>query len=236
MPSPTHFFAKLRRAVQDRPLYLLQYARGYWLFKRTSFWRAVVPRLFGAPAGLILGRNVRVQRLACLRAERSGARIQIGDHGIIYENARLEAFGQGAISVGACAVLGDVRIAAREKITIGERVVMSWNVFIQDFDPHPTDPKLRAIQIHNLCAGFHPSQAALAPKAWPTTDGAPPPFSSAAIEIGDDVWVGANALILKGARIGSGSIVSAGAVVTAGDWPPNSILAGSPARVVKTLD
>lgn len=57
--------------------------------------------------------------------------------------------------------------------------------------------------------------------------------SSAAIVIGDHVWIGVNAIVLKGVSIGDGSIVAAGAVVTR-DIPPHSLAAGVPARVVKT--
>jgi acetyltransferase-like isoleucine patch superfamily enzyme len=53
------------------------------------------------------------------------------------------------------------------------------------------------------------------------------------IEIGDHVWIGLRAIILKGVKIGSGSIIAAGAVVTH-DIPPNSLAAGIPARVIKT--
>lgn len=53
----------------------------------------------------------------------------------------------------------------------------------------------------------------------------------AAVEIGDDVWIGAGATVLAGARIGTGAIVAAGAVVR-GDVEPYSIVAGVPARVV----
>jgi acetyltransferase-like isoleucine patch superfamily enzyme len=235
MSSQTGLLRLLRRAIRERPLYLLEYARGYLLFRRTAALRAMAPGLFGRPAGIFLGKNVRVQRLSCLRAERGGSKISVGDHSIVYENARIEAFGGGEISIGACTVVGDARVACRARIAVGERVVMSWNVFIQDFDPHPIDPAQRAIQIHNLCASFHPSAGGITRRAWATSDASPPAFTSDPITIGDDVWLGANTVILKGAHIGRGSIVSAGAVVTAGDWPPNSILAGSPARVVKTL-
>ena len=53
------------------------------------------------------------------------------------------------------------------------------------------------------------------------------------ITIGDDVWIGARAIILKGVAIGSGAIVGAGAVVTKAvpDW---AIVAGNPARVLKS--
>ena len=58
--------------------------------------------------------------------------------------------------------------------------------------------------------------------------------STKAVVISDDVWVGANAVILPGVTIGRHSVVAAGAVVTA-DVPDYSIVAGVPARVVKEL-
>lgn len=50
--------------------------------------------------------------------------------------------------------------------------------------------------------------------------------------IGSDVWVGANAVILKGVTIGDGAIIGASAVVTK-DVPPYAIVVGNPARVLK---
>lgn len=52
------------------------------------------------------------------------------------------------------------------------------------------------------------------------------------VVIEDDVWIGANATILKGVTIGKGSVVAAGAVVTK-SCPPYSIIGGVPARVIK---
>ncbi|SEH25134.1 CatB-related O-acetyltransferase [Selenomonas sp. KH1T6] len=52
------------------------------------------------------------------------------------------------------------------------------------------------------------------------------------IIIGNDVWIGARALICAGVRIGNGAIVAAGAVVTK-DVPPYAIVGGNPARVIK---
>jgi maltose O-acetyltransferase len=52
--------------------------------------------------------------------------------------------------------------------------------------------------------------------------------------IGDDVWVGNGAMILKGVTIGDRAVVAARAVVTK-DVPPDTVVAGNPARVVKTL-
>jgi acetyltransferase-like isoleucine patch superfamily enzyme len=60
----------------------------------------------------------------------------------------------------------------------------------------------------------------------------PPPYS-APIEIQDRVWIGCNVTILKGVTLGAGSVVAAGAVVTR-SCPPRSLLAGSPARVIRS--
>jgi len=52
------------------------------------------------------------------------------------------------------------------------------------------------------------------------------------VEIGRDVWIGSNAFIMPGTRLGDGCIVSAGSVVGAKKYPPYSILMGNPARVI----
>ena len=54
----------------------------------------------------------------------------------------------------------------------------------------------------------------------------------APIHIGDHVWIGLNAIILKGVQIGNGAVIAAGAVVTR-DVPPRALVAGVPARVVR---
>jgi acetyltransferase-like isoleucine patch superfamily enzyme len=51
----------------------------------------------------------------------------------------------------------------------------------------------------------------------------------------DHVWLGAGATILKGVTIGHDSVVAAGAVVTK-DVPPNTLVAGVPAKVVRHVD
>ncbi len=55
-----------------------------------------------------------------------------------------------------------------------------------------------------------------------------------AIQIGNDVWIGAGAIILPGAIIGDHCVIGAGAVVK-GEIPPNSVAVGVPARVIKQL-
>jgi acetyltransferase-like isoleucine patch superfamily enzyme len=91
-------------------------------------------------------------------------------------------------------------------IRIGSDCLFGPYVEILDSDFHAIDPALRK-------SGSHlPAQ----------------------VEIGDNVFVGTGARILKGATIGSDSVIGAGAVVT-GRVPPGVVAAGSPARVVREL-
>ena len=55
--------------------------------------------------------------------------------------------------------------------------------------------------------------------------------------LGDNVLVGMGAIVLNGAKIGAGSLVGAGALVTEGrEFPPRSLIVGSPAKAIRTLD
>ena len=58
--------------------------------------------------------------------------------------------------------------------------------------------------------------------------------STTPVTIEDDVWIGANAVILPGVTIGEHFVVAAGAIVTK-DVPPHSLVAGVPAKVIKKI-
>lgn len=55
------------------------------------------------------------------------------------------------------------------------------------------------------------------------------------VNIGNDVWIGANVVILPGVTIGNNVVIGAGAVVTK-DIPDNSLAVGVPARVIKSIE
>jgi acetyltransferase-like isoleucine patch superfamily enzyme len=226
-PRPKSLVGKALWVLRHRPVIFLGALRGYALFRLT---RLLQPLFWHEDSGVRLGVNVRVQRLRCLNADRPNGRITIGDHSVVYEKAELGAYGGSGIEIGECAVLGDIRISSRYGIRIGRRFLSSWNVYISDFDPHPADPSQRGRQVQAMCGGFRPRYA---PSPYP--DHFKWEFAGEPITIGDDVWLGANCTILKGARIGSGSIVAASAVVLAGDYPERSLIAGNPARVVKSF-
>lgn len=103
-------------------------------------------------------------------------------------------------------------------ITIGSHCFIGDQVIIQDNDSHPESPEMRLQQ----------SLAVL--KRMTDTQAAP----SAPIIIGDKVWIGTRATILKGVTIGVGSIIGTGAVVTR-SIPPMCLAAGNPARVIRPL-
>jgi tetrahydrodipicolinate N-acetyltransferase len=112
----------------------------------------------------------------------------------------------GLLSIGhGTNVNGFAKILVRERVSIGAGCTLSWDSQILDNDFHPI-----------------------------TVGGVEQPVT-APVVLGDHVWVGTAAIILKGVTIGDGSVVAAGAVVTK-DVPPKSIVAGSPARVVGAVD
>lgn len=110
---------------------------------------------------------------------------------------------------------------AEERIEIGSHCLVSWNVGIADSDFHPLEPAQRLVDAQALAPYFN--------------DAPPrPKLHTAPVLIQDNVWIGMNAIILKGVTIGENSVVAAGAVVTR-SVPANSVMAGNPAVLVKNL-
>lgn len=116
------------------------------------------------------------------------------------------------LSVGDGTFIGhDCSFNVADSITIGRHCLLAGGVSIRDLDGHPTDAALRREHRPTPCEGIRP------------------------VVIGDDVWIGANATILKGVNVGDRAIIGAGAVVTS-DVPCDTVVAGNPARIVRTLE
>ncbi|QDT73341.1 Maltose O-acetyltransferase [Lacipirellula limnantheis] len=115
------------------------------------------------------------------------------------------------LSIGDDSFIGSkCSIFVARSIEVGRRCLIAGDVIIRDYDGHPKDADDRANGVPILSG------------------------SARAVRIGNDVWIGSRAVILKGVTIGDRSIVAACSVVTK-DVPPDCIVAGNPARIVSPL-
>ena len=107
------------------------------------------------------------------------------------------------VMISANSRLGNgVELIALERIELGERCLIGAGTRIVDADFHGVRAEERG------CEGL-----------------------KAAVQIGDQVWVGMHATVLKGVRIGGGAVIGAGSVVTR-EVPPGAVAAGNPARLI----
>lgn len=144
-------------------------------------------------------------------------KITIGRDCII--NARIAFDRSGAaFECGDRCFVGASHMVSAERITLGNDVIISWGVTIVDHNSHAIEWDQRANDVLDWSKGA---------KDWSHVTIAP-------VQIHDKAWIGFNASILKGVTIGVGAIVAAGAVVTK-NVPPYSIVAGNPARFVRSV-
>jgi acetyltransferase-like isoleucine patch superfamily enzyme len=180
-----------------------------------------------------LGSNPRVLTINAFKAELPDAKIKIGNSIIVYHNCDILATGKGHLEIGEGCVIGSgFRLYCKENIILGNHVLISWNVFISDYDAHSITPSERLKQVLYINHAFFPSFGKN--KVSTDIENYIPSYTTRPVIIGDNVWIGANAIILKGVFIGSGSVVAAGSVVTK-DVPENCIVAGNPAKIIKEL-
>lgn len=145
--------------------------------------------------------------------------VVFGNHVSVYAGCSFAVHGDGKCVVGDFTLLNGAIVMAEELVEIGSHCLISWGVGIADSDFHPLEPAQRLIDSQALAPFF---------KNRPPR----PKLKTAPVKIGDNVWIGMNAVILKGVIIGDNSVVAAGAVVTK-SIPANTIAAGNPAVAVK---
>lgn len=140
----------------------------------------------------------------------------IGAHGTM-DGVHFDVGTDACVRIGDYCYLTDVLLLCEFEIVIGNYVLIGWNTTIADTDFHPIAPAERiadAIACSPLGKGRERRQVVRRP-----------------VVIEDDVWIGPNAAILKGVRIGAGAIVEPGSLVTR-DVPPNARVMGNPAQVI----
>lgn len=135
----------------------------------------------------------------------SHCKVTLGDRVVLRRGVLVGGSGQLHIGSGT-AINEQVIIAATISVTIGTNCMLAPRVYVLDVDH---DYGSRDIPI---CKQG---------------------YRNAPVEIGDDVWIGTQAVILKGVRIGTGAIIAANSVVTR-NVEPYTIVGGAPAKFIKT--
>jgi len=190
---------------------LRQHVAGAWHLLRTPLlcW------LYGIKSG----RGVNFDGPVFLRTH--GHEIVIGDQSHFVSSGFVNAVGLtnptildtqkgGKITIGKYCGFSSPVISSKSSVTIGDRVMVGGNVRIFDHNYHSLDPLLRG-------TGADMSDVRTRP-----------------VHIDDDVFIGTNAIILKGTHLGPRSIIAAGSVVFGLDVPADSMVKGNPAVVVST--
>jgi acetyltransferase-like isoleucine patch superfamily enzyme len=113
---------------------------------------------------------------------------------------------EGEVRIGAKTVLGEeCTITAYQHVSIGRECMVADRAMLIDFDHHFDDPE-RAIRLQGI--------------------------DKHDVRVGDNVWIGYAACVLRGVTVGDNAVIGAGAVVTR-DVPANAVVAGAPARVIR---
>lgn len=126
----------------------------------------------------------------------------------------LKTIRKGAlIEVGEDSGMTSTTISSAVSVKVGRRVLLGAGVMITDNDHHVVEPKRGEQRRYLGLAASSPDHRVI---------------------IGDDVFVGARTIILKGVAIGEGSVIGAGSVVTK-DIPAFVLAGGNPCRVIRKL-
>lgn len=125
----------------------------------------------------------------------------------VYAGSRINVNAGAKLSLGSGYMNHECVIDCFDSISIGHHVVISERVVLRDSDNHVIKD-VKGMELEK-------------------------PVVTAPIVIGDHVWIGMNVVVLKGVTIGEGAVVAAGSVVNK-DVQPHCLVAGVPAKVIKT--
>jgi acetyltransferase-like isoleucine patch superfamily enzyme len=159
----------------------------------------------GADGEIVLADGVTLQD--GVRLQPWGGRIRVDDSAQIRDRCELKSTGD--LRLGARSVLSrTATLHCHERIDIGARCAIAERTTIIDSDH-----------------GFDGSDTFVLEQ----------PVRSAPITIGENVFIGTNAVILRGSIVGDRAVIAAGAVLNGGDFPAGHIVAGVPARTLRAL-
>lgn len=147
-------------------------------------------------------------------------KIRIGEGCVL--QCQITVFERGNLEIGKYNYIGNSQFICSKSIKVGSGCFFSDRILIFDGAHHPLSANQRLLDAYNL------GMKGIRPGAYSET------CKHSYVEIGDGVWIGANAIITSSVKIGVGSIIGAGSVVTK-DIPDWSVAVGNPAKVVKNL-
>jgi acetyltransferase-like isoleucine patch superfamily enzyme len=139
------------------------------------------------------------------RSQRQCA-LRVGRQSGLYNGTFFDLGPEGEVAIGDYCTLVGAIISTNRRIVIGDYVFIAHEVTIAD---------------HSVAVPPSEPQSEVRPR------------SNGGISIGDGAWIGARAVLLPGAHIGQGAIVGAACVVDM-DVPPFAVVAGNPARIVRS--
>jgi len=168
------------------------------------------------PSNIVVGENCVVDSSFCFKHYYATGPVglRLGSDVTLWRTA-ISVEENGTIGIGNGCYIANAALVCSERITIGSHVLIAGGVTIADSDFHPLEPAARLADT-----------VALSPRGDRKRR---PPIEARPVVIGDDVWIGWNATILKGIHVGAGAVIEPGSVVTR-DVAPGARVAGNPAK------
>ena len=156
----------------------------------------------------------------CVNLTRDRGRVLLNGRVLCRGVLRLENVMNSQIIIHPEVYIGDdCLLSCSNRIEIGSYTLLAHNVEIFDNNSHPVNWNERLSDWQARMDGDGEIKGSV---------------PNAPVVIGEHVWIGAHTLIFKGVTIGDKSVVAAGSIVTH-DIPNGVLVAGNPARVVRTL-
>jgi acetyltransferase-like isoleucine patch superfamily enzyme len=147
--------------------------------------------------------------------------VVIGRGASTYLGTMFDTGPNARIRIGDYALIHGARLICDAEIDIGDYTLISWNVVLMDTYRVPLDIGERRRELERV--------ARRRPRTFDADVAAKP------IRIGRNVWIGFDACVLPGVTIGEGAVVGARSVVI-DDVPAYTVVAGNPAKAIRTLE